>query len=63
MQYHCCVVDWQCRVRALTVLVSDPNIGIGICPDVYDWMQAYRFESMGTQFFCEMPEHALAIYA
>ena len=22
MQYHCCVVDWQCRARALTVRVS-----------------------------------------
>ena len=20
MQYHCCVADWQCRVRALTAV-------------------------------------------
>ena len=29
MQYHCCVVDWQCRARALTLPRTrlDPPVG------------------------------------
>ena len=29
MQYHCCVVDWQCRARALTLPHTrlDPPVG------------------------------------
>ena len=29
MQYHCCVVDWQCRARALTLprIRLDPPVG------------------------------------